>query len=342
HRYIIKDGPYAGTYAEGPEYTSQGAFGTMPEINDMESVLVGNHLVNYYGLDTLETGAMITWAMELYEKGILTDEDTGGIKLEFGNKEALWEMIHKIANREGLGDILAEGPLRAAKRIGRGSEKYLVHVKGMSNLHSDERPTPSLALNVATATRGSDHLRSRPAIDLYNLPIQVLDKVYRNPIPYEGPLVNSYSSYVGKAWMVLWQEMLYMAVDCIGMCKYHTIFLGVNHPSFEEFARSIYLNAGLEFTPQQVWEVANRAYTLERMFNLREGFGREDDWLVDRYFDEPTPLGLPVARGRAIDREKFKEMLDEYYQLHEWDENGVPTPELLKKLGLEGEPSHIL
>jgi len=116
----------------------------------------------------------------------------------------------------------------------------------------------------------------------------------------------------------------------------------VNHPSFEEFARSIYLNAGLEFTPQQVWEVANRAYTLERMFNLREGFGREDDWLVDRYFDEPTPLGLPVARGRAIDREKFKEMLDEYYQLHEWDENGVPTPELLKKLGLEGEPSHIL
>jgi len=342
HRYIIKDGPYAGTYAEGPEYTSQGAWGTEPEINDMESVLVGNHLVNYYGLDTLETGSMIAWAMELYEKGILTDEDTGGIKLEFGNKEALWEMIHKIANREGLGDILAEGPLRAAKKIGRGSEKYLVHVKGMSNLHSDERPTPSLALNIATATRGSDHLRSRPAIDLYNLPIQVLDKVYRNPVPYEGPLVNSYSSYVGKAWMVLWQEMLYMAVDCTGMCKYHTIFLGVNHPGFEEFAKFIHLNTGLEFTPQEIWEVANRAYTLERMFNVREGFTRKDDWLVDRYFDEPTPLGLPVARGKAIDREKFKEMLDEYYQLHEWDENGVPTPGLLKKLGLDKEPSHIL
>ena len=343
HRYIIKGGPYNGVYTEGPEYTSQGAFGTEPDINDMESVLVGNHLVNDYGLDTLETGSMIAWAMELYEKGILTDKDTGGIKLNFGNKEALWEMIHKIARREGLGDVLAEGPLRAAKKIGKGSEKYLIHVKGMSNLHSDERPTPSLALNIATATRGADHLRSRPAIDLYNLPIEVLDKVYRNnPVPYEGPLVNNYSSYEGKAWMVLWQEMLYMAVDCTGLCKYHTIFLGVNHPAFKEFARFIYLNTGLEFTPEEIWEVANRAYTLERMFNIREGFSRKDDWLVDRYFDEPTPLGLPVARGKAIDRKKFKEMLDEYYQLHEWDENGVPTPELLKKLGIDKEPSHQL
>ena len=127
----------------------------------MNTILVGNHLVNSYGLDTLETGSMMAWAMELYEKGILTDNDTDGLKLEWGNDEAVLELTKKIATREGIGDIQAEGPLRAAKKIGKGSEKYLVHVKGMSNLHSDERPTPSMALGIATGSSGSDHLRSR-------------------------------------------------------------------------------------------------------------------------------------------------------------------------------------
>ena len=342
-RYIINEGPYAGVYTQGPEYASQGAFGTEPEINDMESVLVANHLVNDYGMDTLEIGSMIAWAMELYETGILTVKDTDGVNLEFGNKEALLTMIEKIAKREGLGDILAEGPLRAAQKIGKGSEKYLIHVKGMSNLHSDERATPALALNIATASRGSDHLRSRPAIDLYNLPIEVLDKVYRNnPVPYEGPLVNSYNSYVGKPWMVMWQEMNYMAVDSMGMCKFHTIFLGVNHPTFPEFSKILYLNTGLEMSPEEIWNAANRASTMERLFNIREGMTRKDDMLVDRYFDEPTPGGFPVARGKHIDRKKFKAMLDEYYQLHEWDKNGVPTGEFLKKMGIDEEPSHQL
>jgi aldehyde:ferredoxin oxidoreductase len=104
----------------------------------------------------------------------------------------------------------------------------------------------------------------------------------------------------------------------------------------------IYLNTGLEFTPLEIWNVANRAYTMERLFNIREGFTRDDDWLVDRYFDEKTRAGLPVVRGKSIDRKKFKGMLDEYYRLHEWDENGVPTPEFLKKMGIDREPSHQL
>jgi len=114
---------------------------------------------------------MIGWAMELYDNGILTDKDTDGVDLRFGNGEAVLEMIHRICQRKTfLGDTLAEGPIRAAQKIGRGSEKYLVHVKGMSNLHSDERATPGLALNIMVSSRGSDHLRSRPAIDLYHLP----------------------------------------------------------------------------------------------------------------------------------------------------------------------------
>jgi aldehyde:ferredoxin oxidoreductase len=342
HKYLIKDGPYAGTYGEGPEYTSQGAFGMEVGCNNFETILVGNHLVNKYGLDTLEVGSIIAWAMELYEKGILTDEDTDGLKLEWGNDEAVLEMITRIAERKGLGDILAEGPLRAAKRIGQDSLKYCIHVKGMSNLHSDERPTPSLALGIATSSRGADHLRSRPAIDLYHLPEHLLRKIYGGPKPYDGPLSSDYASYVGKPRMVQWQEMMYEAIDCVGVCKYHTIFLSPNLIGFEELAKLIYLNTGLEFTPEEIWDIADRAYTVERLFNIREGLTRADDWLVDRYFDEPTPLGLPIARGKCLDRGKFKQMIDEYYELHGWDEDGVPRPETLGKLGLDGEPSHML
>ena len=335
HRYLIKEGPYAGTYAQGPEYTSQGAFGTEVGCRSMNTILVGNHLVNDYGIDTLEVGSMIGWAMELYEKGILTDKDTNGNKLEWGNDEAVLEMVKQIAFREGFGDTLAEGPLRAVEKIGLDSLKYLIHVKGMSNLHSDERPTPSLALNIAVSSRGADHLRGRPAIDLYNLPMKVLDQVYRNPDGYDGPLTNNYSEYEGKSRMVLWQELNYMAVDCLGVCKYHTVFLSPNHPTFGEFKKMIYLNTGLEFTALDLWNIANRCYTIERLFNIREGMTRKDDWLPDRYFDEPTKLGLPVARDKCIDRDKFKAMIDEYYQLHEWDKNGVPTKKLLKRLEIK-------
>jgi aldehyde:ferredoxin oxidoreductase len=335
HRYIIKEGAYAGTYAQGPEYTSQGAFGTEVGCRSMNTVLVGNHLVNDYGIDTLEIGSMIAWAMELYEKGIISDKDTNGLKLEWGNDEAVIEMVKRIAFREGLGDILAEGPLPAAERFGPESMKYLIHIKGMSNLHSDERPTPSLALNIATASRGADHLRSRPAIDLYNLPMKVLDRVYRSPDGYDGPLTNDYSKYEGKPRIVMWQERCYMAVDCLGVCKYHTVFLSPNHLAFTEFAKLLKLNTGLEFSEMDLWEIANRCYTIERLSNLREGMTRKDDWLPDRYFDEPTKLGLPVARGKSIDRKKFKAMLDEYYKLHEWDEDGVPKAELLKRLEIQ-------
>ncbi len=341
-KYIIPDGAYAGVYDEGPEYTSIGAWAAEPGCKDLTTILVANHLVNSYGMDTLETGSMIAWAMELYEKGILTDKDTGGLDLSFGNEAAVIEMVHRIARREGLGDILAEGPLRAAARIGKDSIKYLIHVKGMSNLHSDERPTPSLALGIATSSRGADHLRSRPAIDLYALPEPLLRKVYSQPVAYDGPLTSDYTDYEGKAWLVRWQEMCYQAVDCLGICKYHTIFLGPNFPNFEEWSKLLYYNTGLELSPLDIWNIADRAYTMERLFNIREGLTRNDDWLVDQYFDEPTKLGIPIIRGKVIDRDKFRQMIDEYYQFHGWDEKGVPYPETLRKLGIDKEPSHML
>jgi aldehyde:ferredoxin oxidoreductase len=224
HRYIIAQGEYAGTYGIGPDFTSQGAFGAEVGCRSMNTVLIGNHLVSDYGIDALEIGSMIGWAMELYEKGIITDQDTAGLKLEWGSETVVTELIKQVALRQGLGDILAEGPLRAAEKIGPESLKYLVHVKGMSNLHTDERAAPALALSVAVSSRGSDHLRGMPVIDLYDLPLEVLDRIYRRPDGYEGPLTNSFSEYEGKPRMVMWQEMCYMTAESLGICKYHTVF----------------------------------------------------------------------------------------------------------------------
>ena len=346
-QYRIPSGPYAGKYDEGPEYTSQGAFGGEPDCKNAVTVLTGNHLVNQWGMDNLETGSLISWAMELYEEGILTAKDTDGLDLRFGNDEALLEMIRRIAFREGsLGDTLAEGGIRASEKIGKDSFSYLIQVKGMSNLHSDERATPALALGIATGSRGSDHLRSRPAIDLYHLPEEVLRKIYSNPVPYDGPLSSEHTSYVGKPWQVFWQELCYMGVDCLGICKYHTTFLGATLPNFEDWAKVIYYNTGLEITPTDIWTVAERCYNIERLFNLREGLTRDDpkkgDTLNHRYFDEPCRRGAPDVIGSTIDRKKFKKMIDEYYEHHGWDENGVPRPETLKRLGLHKEPSHLI
>jgi aldehyde:ferredoxin oxidoreductase len=337
HQYIVD-----GIYDEGPEYTAQGAFGWEVGCNDFETVLMGNHLVNHWGLDILETGSMMAWAMELYEKGIITEKDTGGLSLEWGDSDVVLELIRQIAFREGIGDILAEGPKRAAAKIGKDSLKYNIQVKGMSNLHSDERPTPALALGIATGTRGSDHLRSRPAIDLYHLPVPVLEKIYNDPVEYGGQFTSDYRDYEGKPWQVIWHEMMYMGIDCAGVCKYHSTFLSPNLMKLEHISKFLHYNVGLELSPREVWEVAERCYNIERMFNAREGFDRGDDMLVDRYFDEPTKRGLEIVRGRTLDRDKFNGMLDEYYELHGWDENGVPTQETLERLGLDDEPSHLL
>mgnify|MGYP005851663007 FL=1 len=346
-KYKIPTGPYAGVYDEGPEYTSQGAFCGEPDCRSMETLLTGNHLVDQWGLDNLEVGSLISWAMELYELGILTDKETDGLELRFGNDEALLEMVRRIAFREGwLGNALAEGGIIASEMIGKNSFDYLIQVKGVSNLHSDERATPALALNIATASRGSDHLRSRPAIDLYHLPEEVLRKIYSTPVPYDGPLSSEHTEYTGKPWQVFWQENCYMAVDCLGICKYHTVFLGATLPNFEDWPKVLYYNTGLEFTPREIWDIAERCNMIERLFNLREGLQREDlkkgDMLNHRYFDEPTRRGAPDVVGRVIDREKFNKMVDEFYEFKGLDKHGVPKPETLRRLGLEKEPSHLL
>jgi aldehyde:ferredoxin oxidoreductase len=346
-QYKIPSGPYAGIYDEGPEYTSQGAFGGETDTPRAVTVLTGNHLVDKFGMDNLETGSLISWAMELYELGIITSKETDGLDLRFGNDEAVLEMIDRICHRRGwLGDTLADGGIPASEKIGKNSFDYLIQVKGMSNLHSDERATPALALNVATGSRGSDHLRSRPAIDLYHLPEEVLRKIYGNPVAYDGPLSSEHTEYIGKPWQVFWQENCYMGVDCLGICKYHTTFLGATLPNFEDWSKVLYYNTGLEMTPKEIWDIAERCNMVERLFNLREGLARDDlkkgDMLNHRYFDEPCRRGAIDVVGMKIDKKKFIQMVDELYEHKGPDNNGIPKPETLKRLGLNKEPSHLV
>jgi len=326
HRWHVPSGPFKGTYGVGPEYTSLGSMGSEVDNRSMEVVLVADDLVNKYGIDNLECGSMIAWAMELYEKGIVSIEDTG-IPLQWGNPEAIYELIRMIAFREGFGDILAEGPLRAAERIDRGSDYYLIQVKGMSNLHSDERPTPSLALNVAVSTRGSDHLRGRPIPDLYGLPKDVLERTYG------GEQTSDFNSYMGKPRMVWHHEIKGCMRDCLGTC-----IMGIN----PDLPQTLYNITGMRFTEEELWEIGERIHTIERLFNQKQGFGREEDRLAERYYIEPTTMGMPKARGKTIDREKFEVMLDEYYELHGCDSEGHPTIDTVKRFGLDKEPSYII
>lgn len=137
-----------------------------------------------------------------------------------------------------------------------------------------------------------------------------------------------------------------MGVDSVGICKYHTTFLGATLPNFEDWAKVIYYNTGLEMTPEEIWQAARRANMMERIFNLREGLKRDDlkkgDMLNHRYFDEPTKRGAPDVIGNVLDREKFAKMIDDFYEVKGLDKTGKPKPEVLKELGLENEPSHLV
>ena len=189
-------------------------------------------------------------------------------------------------------------------------------------------------MGAATATRGSCHLRSRYTIEEFGLPADVLESTFGRPVPPEP------EAYEHKAWPVIWHEHLCAATDSLGLCRFLTKWLTLGFLAFDEFAEAIESATGMALTPQQVFECGERVWNLERMFLNREGVKRKDDWHPDIVFDEPIKTGR--FQGRHLDRDKFSKLIDEYYQEHGWDSNGVPTPETLERLGLNGEPSHLL
>ena len=331
HRVKIEKGKYAGLVAEGPEYTMMGTFGTLVGCYDWSFIIKGNDLCNRWGIDNLSLGAVMAWAFELYQRGIITEEQTGGMKLEWGDQEAVLELAKMIVEREGIGNILANGFRYASQVFGEGSEYYAIHVKNHPDLHTDERGIPSFALGIATSTRGADHLRSRPAIDLFQLPEDFLE----NLIGYK--IKSDLTAYETKGILVWWFELYFNIVDSLGVCKFQSTFNCPHCPQYDEYIPLIKYATGLEFTKEELMEIGERNYTMERMYNIMHGMSRKDDYPPERFFEEPNQRGLPFMRGRKLDREKYEEMLNEYYRQHGWDENGIPKEETLKRLGI-GKP----
>jgi aldehyde:ferredoxin oxidoreductase len=326
--WVVREGPYAGSRGGKIEYGAIAGFGAGCLIADFGAVAKMNSLCDDYSLDVLEMGLTLNTLMEWYEKGLLTKDDTDGIDLSWGNAEGAIEVIHKVARRQGVGNLLAEGPVKAAQQVGRGADKYIaLHSKGMTYGQDDVRAMKGYALNVATSTRGADHLRGMPGLEMIpkaSTP-EILDKRFGTA---EAGIPSSYK----KAPLVVYTQNLCTLTDCLELCKYNTEFQG-EAINIDDLAGLFSLATGVDMDEKAMSTAAERIYTVERAFLVREGVTRKDDALNGKWGTEPI-VGGPSA-GERIDPDKFSKLLDEYYQLRGWDAMGIPTASTLSALGLE-------
>ncbi|HDM92690.1 MAG TPA: aldehyde:ferredoxin oxidoreductase, partial [Candidatus Korarchaeota archaeon] len=290
-----------------------------------------NLLCNELGLDTISLGGTIAWAMECYERGLLTKEDTGGLEIRWGDVRVMKELIQMTARREGFGSILAEGVKRASQIIGRGTEKYAMHVKGLEIPMQQPRTVKMFALGHATSNRGADHLYALPTICYPHLREEA--SKYLGLSGADLDELTNVASWKHKARAVVFSENYCAVVDALGVCKFSTVETYAVTP--ELLAQGYQAFAGVEATMESLLEVGERIVNLERLFNAREGFNRKDDTLPERFTKEPLPSG-PFA-GSTVELEA---MLEEYYSLRGWDPStGLPTEETLSRLGLP--PEHV-
>ncbi|MFC1802363.1 aldehyde ferredoxin oxidoreductase family protein [Thermoproteota archaeon] len=318
--YTVKQGPFKGLHGEGPEYESLGSFTSRIGNPDIELALEANDLCNQLGLDILSTAGAIGWAMELYEKGFLTSDETGGLELNWGNPESIITLIHQIANREGFGDILADGSVKAAEKLGKGME-YTIQVKGMDLIMADPRGLKGFGLGYAVATRGGDHLRSEPFIELSNNP-EIGKKMFGEP----GATMRMADT--GKGKLIHYFEDWCAIIDALEPCK--NIMQNMMLLEFPRAAYSYKVTTGILMTAEEIQQVGERITNIERIFGIREGITRKDDTLPRRFIE--TPLTEGDSAGTVLDLEL---MLDEYYSSRGWNSTlGHPTPETLRRLSL--------
>lgn len=303
------DEPYKGISSEGPEYETLWSFGGQCGNDNLSAIIAAENLCDRYGLDTISTGNAIGFAMECYEKGMITKEDTDGIELRFGNHRAMVEMVRKIGNRDGFGDILSEGVRKASQKIGKNSQKLAMQVKGSEMCGYDPRGAMGQGLSFATCPRGGDHQKGLVRQEVFGKPPQI-DRF----------------AIEGKAEIVkeVQDEMAFL--DAMGICCFLTR-RDVTGPA--DYARLLKCVTGIELTERDVWMVGERIFNLERLFNQREGFSRKDDTLPQRFLREPFREG-PSA-GHTV---PIEQLLDDYYKVRGWDANGSPTEETLNRLGL--------
>jgi aldehyde:ferredoxin oxidoreductase len=306
--FEIKEGPYAGLKGVGVEVATVESWAALFDNPYAPSIYKATVLCNQFGLDSSECGQLIALATEWYQKGIITKKDLEGIDLDWGKHEVYMAMISKIANREGIGALLAEDAVRAAQKLGKGAEKCITHCKGVLKTNLDLRAMPTYAFGHAVSTRGADHLR--------------------NAIPSVIPP----GQYEGVAREVFNNTYACTIADALEVCKFHTGFGGMEM-TLSDMAELFSAATGIKVDEEKIRVIADRIWTLERAFIVREGITRKDDILIGRFMDEPV-YGGPWD-GMAFDRDKWDEMLDEYYDLVGWDkETGIPTRDKLEAVGL--------
>jgi len=308
----------------GPEYETLGAFGSCCGIDDLIAVARASALCNAYSLDTISTGMTIAFAMESYENGLLTKEDTGGIDLRFGNAEAMLAAVEAIARKEGIGELLAEGSAKAAARIGKGAEKFAMQVKGYEIPMHEPRLGTGMALGYMVNPHGADHMNSmmdhlmsgfgkNPAISPRDaVPLGLESTTLEDGGPKK---VAYFRIHQGKR----------MLGDCLVVC----LFLPY---SFNQIVDLVTAVTGWETSVLEQIRVAERVLTLCRLFNLRAGLTADDDKLPARFFS-PTKDG--ALKDKSLDPEQMEAMKLYYYELMGWDERGVPKPQRLEELGIE-------
>ncbi len=309
-RWIKVDkGRYKGIEGESLEYETSWAFGGQCGVDDLGALAKVNHMCNEYGLDTISVGNTIGFAMELFEKGIITKKDVG-FKLKFGDDKAMVSMTELIAKREGFGDVLADGTRKAAEKIGKGTDYYTMQVKGLEFPAYDPRGAMGIGLNFATANRGACHVSG------YTIAAEIVG----------APLkVDPFDAGEEKVDLTILFQDFTAAIDSAVNCLFLSFAVGA-----EEWADMIAGAAGWDgYGVEEFLKTGERIFALERMFNKREGFGKKDDTLPERLLKEPMPEG--PAKGKV---HPLEDMLKVFYEKRGYDENGHPTEEKLKELGL--------
>ncbi|HSW36353.1 MAG TPA: aldehyde ferredoxin oxidoreductase family protein [Candidatus Limnocylindrales bacterium] len=313
----IKKGKYTGHKGEGPEYETVGTFGGMCFVNDLEAITMAGYLCNEYGIDTISAGSTIAFAMECFEKGIITTADTGGLELNFGDADIIVDLVPLIAKREGFGDILAEGSMRMSKKFGQGSEKFAMHVKGLELPAYDSRAVQMTGLSYATANRGGDHVTAYVQGPTFtDVPFLIIE---------DSEIKDPFIADPDEVHIVRELEDALTTFDCVGACKFMGLCLNA-----ADWVRLVNLVTGWDYSVKDYMCGGERVYNLARAFSVREGLTAAGDTLPKRLLEEPLPDG--PAEGHV---NELPLLLDVYYQIRGWDkETGKPTPEKLRELGL--------
>lgn len=310
--FEVKSGKFAGVAIDGIEYETLYSLGGDCGNADVESVARANELCDLLGMDTISAGVTVAFAMELVQRGIISEEEVG-FKLTFDNaSDAVPMMIEMMGNRRGFGDVLADGVRIAAKKIGKGAEKYAIHTKGMEPPAYDVRGMKGHGLSFMTSTRGACHLRAG-----FYAP-ELVGKFWK----WEG--IDRFSA-VGKGPMVATMENFMCVYDSIGLCKFSRgFFLIAKLPEVLEAV------TGLKFTEDELLKIGERIHNMKGDFNAREGVLRKDWLLPPRILEDPIPDG--PSKGHKISVDEMNMMLDDYMIARGWTRDGVPTPEKLKEL----------